>query len=66
MIDKLIELNDKTDYRHIMYYANCETRLRKEGSKLLYFKIKKGEEWIKLLPGSIITIDSEHNINIIK
>lgn len=66
MIDKLIEINDKTDFAHIMNYANCETKLYRMGSKLIYFKFKKWEKWEILITGDIIKIDENYDINIIK
>lgn len=66
MIDKLIEINDKTDFAHIINYVNCETRLYRVGSKLIYFKIKNGEKWERLVTGDIIKIDEKYNISIIK
>jgi len=66
MIDKLIEINDKTDFAHIMNYSNCETKLYRVGSRLIYFKLKNGEKWERLVTGNVIKIDEKYNINIIK
>lgn len=66
MIDKLIEINDKTDFAHIMNYVNCETKLYRVGSKLVYFKFKNDEKWERLVTGDIIKIDEKYNISIIK
>lgn len=66
MIDKLIEINDKTDFAHIMNYVNCETKLYRVGSKLVYFKFKNDEKWERLVTGNIIKIDEKYNISIIK
>ena len=49
-----------------MKYANCETRLQKNGSKLIYFKVKLNNVWHTLTHGNIISIDTKYDIEIIK
>lgn len=66
MVDKIIEINNKTDFAHIMNYVNCETKLYRVGSKLVYFKFKNGEIWEQLVSGDNIIIDQKYNIHIIK
>lgn len=65
MIDKLIEIDSKTDFAHIMNYANCETIINRIGSELIYFKVFINGKYYKLVTGDKIKIDSNYNIIIL-
>jgi len=65
MNEKLININNKTDFAHIMNYANCETKLHRTGKELIYFKVKINNIWNTLCIGDKIKIDLNYNIILI-
>jgi hypothetical protein len=64
MTNKVITINNQTDFKTIMLHANCETRLNRKGSELQYFKFKSScnGKWVKLITGDRLRIDSEYNL----
>lgn len=67
MTNKIVEINNQTNFRGLMDNANCETRLHRVGSELEYFKFKdkSTKKWFELNIGDKIFVDNDNNFKII-